>query len=71
MNHGKAKAEMEEFEYFKHKKYQPKVRDMTARCLTGELCQIIVGPVEENGKKLPSGHNLLGCIDIQGRIDVV
>ncbi len=71
MNHGKAKEEMEEFEYFKHKKYQSKVRDMTARCLTGESCQIMVGPVEEDGKNLPSGHNLLDCIDIQGCIDGV
>jgi hypothetical protein len=35
VNHGKAKEELEEFESFKRKKYQPKVREVTARCLTG------------------------------------
>ncbi len=51
MNHGKAKEELEEFEHFKHKKYQPKVREVTARCLTGESCQIMVGTVDQKGKK--------------------
>ena len=55
MNHGKAKEELEEFERFKCKKYQLKVREVTARCLTGELCQIMVGPVDQKGKNLPSG----------------
>jgi hypothetical protein len=58
MNHGKAKEELEEFECFKHKKYQPKVKEVTARCLTGESCQIRVGPVNQKGKNIPSGHNL-------------
>jgi hypothetical protein len=30
----------------------------------------MVGPVEEKGKKLPSGHNLFEYNDFQGRIDV-
>jgi hypothetical protein len=64
MNYGKAKEELEEFEHFKHKKYQPKVTEMTARCLTGELCQIMVGPVEKKGKNLPLGHDLFDYIDI-------
>ena len=51
MHHGKAKEELEEFEHFKRKKYQPKVREVTARCLTGESCEIIVGPVDQKGKK--------------------
>jgi hypothetical protein len=55
MNHGKSKEELEEFECFKCKKYQPNVREVTARCLTGELCQIMVGPVDQKGKNLPSG----------------
>jgi hypothetical protein len=71
MNHGKAKEELDEFERWKHKKYQPKVREMTVRHLTGESCEVMVGPVEERQKNLPSGHNLLEYIDIQGRIDVV
>ncbi len=71
MNHGKAMEELDEFERFKQKRYQPKVRETTARCLTGELCEIMVGPDEEKGKNLPSGHNLFEYIDIQGHIDVV
>jgi hypothetical protein len=59
MNHSKAKKELEEFEHFKRKKYLPKVREVTARCLTGELCQIMVGPVNQKGKNLSSGHILL------------
>jgi hypothetical protein len=51
MNHGKAKEELEEFERFKRKKHQPKVREVTARCLTGESCQIMVDPVDQKGKK--------------------
>ncbi len=51
MNHGKAMEELDEFEHFKRKKYQPKVRERTARCLAGESCEIMVGPVEEKGKK--------------------
>jgi hypothetical protein len=54
MNHSKAKKEeLEEFEYFKSKKYHPKVREVTARCLTGESCQIMVGPVDQKGKIFP------------------
>ncbi len=52
MNHGKAKEELDEFERWKRKKYQPKVLEMTARCLTGELSEVMVGPVEEEKKSL-------------------
>ncbi len=51
--HSKAKEELEEFERFKCKKYQPKVREVTATCLTGESCQIMVGPVDQKGKIFP------------------
>jgi hypothetical protein len=71
MNHVKAMNELDEFERFQRKKHQPKVREMTARCLTGESCEIMVSPVEEKRKNLPSLHNLFEYIDIQGRIDVV
>jgi len=64
MNHGKAKEELEEYERFKHKKYQPKVREVTARCLTGESCQIMVGPVDQKGKILSSEQNLFDYIDV-------
>jgi hypothetical protein len=71
MNHSKSKEELEKFKHFKCKKYQQNVREVTARCLTGELCQIMVGPVDQKGKYLPSGHNLFDYIDIQGCIDFV
>ena len=71
MNHGKAHEEQEEFEHFKWKKYLPKLKETTVRCLTGDLCQIIVGPVEEKGKNLPSRHNLFDYRDIQGHIDLI
>jgi hypothetical protein len=71
MNHSKSKEELEDFERFKRKKYQPNVRGVTARCLTGELCQIIVSPVDQKGKNLPSGHNLFDYIDVRGCIDFV
>jgi hypothetical protein len=64
MNHSKAKEELEEFERFKRKKYQPKVREVTARCLAGESCQIMVGPVDQKEKNIPSGHNLFDYIDV-------
>jgi hypothetical protein len=41
------------FNIFKCKKYQPKGRETTAKCLSGELCEIMVSPVEEKGKKIP------------------
>ena len=52
MNHGIAKEELEEFEHFKRKKYQLKVREVTARCLTGESCQIMVAPFDQKGKNI-------------------
>ncbi len=70
-NYGKAKEELEEFEHFKWNKYLPTLKETSARCLTGESGQIMVGPVEEKGKNLPSGHNLFDYIDIQSRIDLV
>ncbi len=71
MNHGKSKEELEEFERFKRKKYQPKAREVAAWCLTGESCQIMVGPVNQKGKNIPSGHNLFDYIDVRGCIDFV
>ncbi len=52
-------------------KYQPKVREVPARCLTGKSCQIMVSPVDQKGKNLPSGHILFDYIDLQGCIDFV
>jgi hypothetical protein len=70
-NYGKAKEELEEFERFKRKKYLPTLKETSARCLTGESGEMMVGPVHEKGKNLPTGHNLFDYIDIRGRIDLV
>ncbi len=70
LNHHKAK-EWRSSSISRCKKFQPKVREVTARCLTGELCQIMVGPVNQKGNNLPSGHNLFDYIDVRGHIDFV
>jgi hypothetical protein len=71
-NYGtKAQEELEEFEHFKWKTCLPTLKETSARCLTGESGQIMVGPVEEKGENLPSGHNLFDYIDIRGRNDFV
>ena len=70
-NYGKAKEELEEFKRFKQKKFLPTLKETSARCLTGESGEIMVGPVQEKGKNLPSGHNLFDYIDIRGCIDLV
>jgi hypothetical protein len=38
---------------------------------SGKTQEVIVGPVEENGKDLPSGKNLGNYIDTKGRMDVL
>ncbi len=70
-NYGKAREELEEFERFKWKKYLPTFKATSARCLTGDSDEIMVGPVQDKGKNLPSGHNLFDYIDIQRHIDIV
>jgi len=37
----------------------------------GNMQEIIVGPVEENGKDLPSGKNLGDYMNEKGRMDVL
>jgi hypothetical protein len=39
--------------------------------LNGNMEEIIVGPVEENGKDLPSGQKLGDYVNEKGRMDVV
>ncbi len=39
--------------------------------LNGNMEEIIVGPVEENGKYLPLGKNLGDYVNEKGRIDVL
>jgi hypothetical protein len=38
---------------------------------SGKTEEVIVGPVEENGKDLPSGKNLGNYVDTKGRMDVL
>ncbi len=38
---------------------------------SGMTEEVIVGPVEENGKNLPSGKNLGNYVDTKGRMDVL
>ena len=47
MNHGKAKEELDEFEHWKRKAYQPKVREMTVGHLTGESSEVMVCPLRK------------------------
>ena len=39
--------------------------------LNGDMEEIIVGPVEENGKDLPSGKKLGDYVNEKGRMDVL
>jgi hypothetical protein len=55
-----AEEEYNTFESFKHKKYRPKWVKAKSEILSGigligDMEEIIVGPVEENGKDLPLG----------------
>jgi hypothetical protein len=38
---------------------------------SGKTEEVIVGPVEENGKDLPSGKNIGNYINTKGRMDVL
>ncbi len=38
---------------------------------SGKTEEVIVGPVEENGKDLPSGKNLGNYVDTKGRMDML
>ena len=52
-------------------KFLPKLKETIARCLARELCQIMVGPVEQKGEKIPSSHTFFDYIDIPDHIDLV
>jgi hypothetical protein len=59
-NYNRAEEEFNTFESFKHNKYRPKwvrAKSEILSCigLNGDMEEIIVGPVEENGKDLPLG----------------
>ena len=62
-NYNRAEEEFNTFESFKRNKYRPKwVRAkseiLSGIGLNGDMEEIIVGPVEENGKDLPSGKKI-------------
>ncbi len=62
-NYNRAEEEFNTFEWFKRNKYRPKWARVNSEILSGighngKMQKIIVGPVEENGKDLPSGKNL-------------
>jgi hypothetical protein len=77
-NFNKATEEFDQLESYKRYKYRPKKLKMTASTVlsvfditSGKIEEIIVAPVEENGKDLPSGKNLGDYIDSKGRMDVI
>jgi hypothetical protein len=75
-NYNRAEEEFNNYESFKRNKYRPKwVRDKSEILYgmgrNGELEEIIVGPVQENGKDLPSGKNFGTYLNEKGRMDVL
>jgi hypothetical protein len=74
--YNRAEEEFNTFESFKHKKYRPKwvkakSEILSSIGLNGNMEEIVVGPVEENGKDLPSGKNLGDYVNEQGRMEVL
>ena len=62
-HYNRTEEEFNNFESFKHNKYRPKWVRVNLEILSGirqngNMQAIIGGPVEENGKDLPSGKNL-------------
>jgi hypothetical protein len=75
-NYNRAEEIFNTFESFKHNKYRPKqVRAkseiLSGIGLNGDMEEIIVGPVEKNGKDLPLGKNLVDYVNEKGRMDVL
>ena len=75
-NYNRAEEEFNTFESFKRNKYRPKWARVNSEILSGighngNMQEINVGPVEENGKDLPSGKNLGDYINEKGRMDVL
>ncbi len=74
----KATEEFDGLESYKRNKYHPKKWKTTActalsavDITSSKTEEIIVAPVEENGKDLPSGKNLGGYVDSKRRMDVL
>ncbi len=76
-NFNKATEEFDGLESYKCNKYRPKKWKTTACTVlstvdkTSKTEEIIVAPVEENGKDLPSGKNLGNYVGSKGRMDVL
>ena len=74
-NHAKAEDEFRAFEEFKRNKYRPSFERSKSTILRGTdvnvVYEILVGPVAERGKDLPSRKNLADYIDKKGRMEVL
>jgi hypothetical protein len=75
-NYNRAEEEFNTFESFKRNKYRPKWVRAKSEILSGiglnrDMEEIIVGPVEENGKDLPLGKKLGDYVNEKGRMDVL
>jgi hypothetical protein len=75
-NYNRAEEKFNTFESFKCNKYRPKRVRVNSEILSGigqngNMQEIIVGPVEENGKDLPSGKKLGEYVNEKGRMDVL
>jgi hypothetical protein len=75
-NYNRAEEEFNTFKSFKCNKYRPKwVRAkseiLSGIGLNGDMEEIIVGPVEENGKDLPSGKKMGNYVNEKGRMHML
>jgi hypothetical protein len=75
-NYKRAEEEFNTFKSFKCNKYRPewvkaKSEILSGIGLNGNMEEIIVGPVEENRKDLPTGKKLGDYVNENGRMDVL
>ncbi len=75
-NYNRAEEKFNTFESFTRNKYRPKWVKAKSEIhsgigLNGDMEEIIVGPVEENGKDLPSSKKLGDYVNENGRMDVL
>jgi hypothetical protein len=77
-NFNKVTDELDQLESYKRNRYCPKQWKMSSSTVlshvdvaSGKTEEVIVGPVKENGKDLPSGKNLGNYVDTKGRMDVL
>jgi hypothetical protein len=75
-NYNRAEEEFNTFESFKRNKYRPKWVKAKSEILSGiglnsNMEEIIVGPVEENEKDLPTGKKMGDYVNEKGRMDVL